>query len=522
MQQSMGKRFRSVVLAVIVAVAALAARGAEPAMAGSGPVSGAAHRGAGYGSMPLFFIPNAGQFDARVAYAIQGRDKSVLFTAEGLTFVLTEPVKAMLPAKRRRLLREIEPGAALQQLQGRRWAVKLDFVGARPDARPESLAQAGTVVSYFKGRPEEWKAGLRTSARIIYRDLWPGIDLVYYGTVNRLKYEFIVRPGADPARIRLAYRGADRVEVTREGQLEIATPLGVLRDDVPVAWQERQGKREGVPVAYDREGAADVRTAGLSFVATDAAALPGADRQPRAHGYGFAVGPYDRSRTLVLDPEMLIYCGYIGGDGTEIGYGIAVDTAGNAYVTGLTTSSEASFPVVAGPDLTYRGSIAAFVAKVKADGTGLEYCGYIGGGGIDIGNAIAVDNEGNAYVGGYTFSLLATLPVTVGPDLTPNGIIDGFVAKVNAAGTALVYCGYIGGSAVDDVWGIAVDGAGNAYVTGSTSSDASTFPVAVGPDLSYSGFGDAYVAKVKADGTGLAYCGYIGGSGDEEGYGIAV
>ncbi len=152
-------------------------------------------------------------------------------------------------------------------------------------------------------------------------------------------------------------------------------------------------------------------------------------------------------------------------------------------------STEATFPVTVGPDLTYNGgAYDAFVAKVNAAGTALVYCGYIGGAGNDTGDGIAVDGAGNAYVTGSTTSTEATFPVTVGPDLTYNGgIRDAFVAKVNAAGTALVYCGYIGGSGDDFGYGIAVDGAGNAYVTGDTNSTEATFPVTVGPDLTYNG-----------------------------------
>ncbi|MBN2437241.1 MAG: SBBP repeat-containing protein, partial [Deltaproteobacteria bacterium] len=369
----------------------------EPAIARTDPTSGMAHRDADYGNIPLFFIPNKGQLDERVAYAIRGRDKSVYFTPEGLTFVLSEPVKA-LPANKKRFLREIEPGEVEQVVHQKRWVVKLGFVGSRRDVRPESLEQADTLISYFRGRPGEWKAGLRTSSKIIYRDLWPGIDLVYYGTVNRMKYEFIVHPGADPERIRLSWRGADRVEVTREGRLELTTPAGILQDDIPVAWQETDGQRTGVPVAYALERMPGVHLADLSLSADDSAAFYGTCPQYGDHVYGFKVGAYDRSRTLVLDPAMLVYCGYIGGSNGDIGIGIAVDGAGNAYVTGYTASTEATFPVAVGPDLTFNGLIDAFVAKVNASGTALAYCGYIGGSGLDIGYGIAVDGAGNAYV----------------------------------------------------------------------------------------------------------------------------
>jgi len=191
----------------------------------------------------------------------------------------------------------------------------------------------------------------------------------------------------------------------------------------------------------------------------------------------------------------LVYCGYIGGSGGDIGRGIAVDGDGNAYVTGGTGSSEATFPVTVGPDLTYNGSgTNAFVAKVNASGTALVYCGYIGGDGT--GGGIAVDSDGNAYVTGGTGASEATFPVTVGPDLTYNGGYDAFVAKVNASGTALVYCGYIGGSGWDNGWDIAVDGDGNAYVNGYTESSETTFPVTAGPDLTYNGNG-AFVAKIR-------------------------
>ncbi len=160
-------------------------------------------------------------------------------------------------------------------------------------------------------------------------------------------------------------------------------------------------------------------------------------------------------------------------------------------------STEDTFPVAVGPDLVSSGDDDAFVAKVNAAGTSLAYCGYIGGSGGDSGFGIAVDGSGNAYVTGYTNSTEATFPVAVGPDLVSNGDDDAFVAKVNAAGTSLAYCGYIGGSGGDYGYGIAVDGSGNACVTGYTSSTEATFPVAVGPDLTFGGWTDAFVAKIN-------------------------
>jgi len=374
--------------------------------------------------------------------------------------------------------------------------------------RPSGQARTDAIISYFKGPQEEWHTGLPTYSPIVYGNLWEGIDLVYSGTVNRLKYEFVVQPGADPARIRLAYRGAT-VRVNDAGQLEVSTPAGGFQDDAPVAYQEVGGQRVPVAVAYALEDAA---TLGADVLGVD---------EPRS--YGFRVGAYDPTLPLVIDPAVLVYCGYIGGNEDDIGRGIAVDAAGNAYVAGWTRSTEATFPVTVGPDLTYNGgAVDAFVAKVMADGTGLVYAGYIGGSNYDYGYGIAVDSSGNAYVTGETSSPAATFPVTVGPDLTHNGGYDAFVAKVNASGTALVYCGYIGGSGNDRGYGIAVDSAGNAYITGATDSKETTFPVTIGPDLTHNVGNDAFVAKVNASGTALVYCGYVGGSTHDYGRGIAV
>ena len=441
-----------------------------------------------FGKMPVHFVPNRGQLDKQVAYHVQGKDKTLYFTAEGITMALAMPA----PEK------ATEASAPAEG----RYVVKLDFVGANRGVKPVGEEKTDTVISYFKGEPGDWEAGLPTYSKIVYRDLWPGIDLVYRGTADRLKYEFIVHPGADPSMIRLAYRGAEGISVDKAGRLNVSTPAGGFLDDVPVAYQETDGRKKEVELAYD-------------------------DLEKDIYAYGFDIGAYDPAQTLVLDPAIFIYCGYIGGASEDYGRGIAVDDTGNVYIVGETLSPEAGFPLAVGPDLTENGSFDAFVAKIDPAGTGLVYCGYIGGAGEDRGYAIAVDGAGSAYITGYTTSPESSFPVTVGPDLTYNpgsqaGVIDVFVAKINSAGTALAYCGYIGGSGPESGYGIAVDASGSAYVTGYTQSVESTFPVAVGPDLTANGSSDAFVAKVNPSGAFLDYCGYIGGQVTEIGYGIAV
>jgi hypothetical protein len=500
---------------------------------------------ADFGRMPLYFTANRGQIDERVAFYIQGLDRILYFTADGLTISLVGPGKSGEEREGREQKTRRSGAFSVENAENRqqavkkaeipedepstRWVVKLDFVGANSDVKPIGTEKTEAVISYFKGKPEDWKTGLPTYSKIVYPDLWPGIDLVYFGTVNRLKYEFIVHPGADPTRIRLAYRGASRVGVNDEGKLEVMTPAGALVDDLPVAFQDIDERRINIPVTYrmdndDTSVTPDQDNPGSSW--TTKRIDPQESTGERA-SYGFDIGDYDRTQILVLDPAVLVYCGYIGGNSWDNGYGIAVDGQGNGYITGPTAGSEATFPVTVGPDLSWNGSIDAFVAKVNAAGTALLYCGFIGGDQADYGYGIDVDDSGCAYVTGNTISTQATFPVVVGPILAqndgePGSYPDAFVAKVSASGNSLLYCGYVGGKYEDKGYAIAVDGAGSAYITGFTTSDETTFPAVGGPDLSYNGAADIFVAKVNPEGSGFVYRGYIGGSGSEYGYGIAV
>src|SRR6266545_1520074 len=306
--------------------------------------------------LPLYFIENRGQADPRVAYYVQGAGTSVYFSRAGITFALTSPAKSEAGAAAPTGEARPAPPASARE----RWAVKLDFLGANPDAKPAGEDRTEAVVSYFKGDRADWKTGLPTYGRVVYTNLWPGIDLVYTGAGGRLKYTFVVRPGADPKRIRLAYRGGTAVGVSGEGRLSVSTPVGPLVEDTPYVYQEAGADRVQVEAAYALE----------------------AEEAGGTRRFGFRVGPYDPGKPLFLDPAVLAYCGYIGGSLDDLGAGIAVDGSGNAYVVGYTASTEATFPKTVGPYLAYNeGTWDAFVAKVKADGTALVYAGYIGGSG---------------------------------------------------------------------------------------------------------------------------------------------
>jgi hypothetical protein len=457
-----------------------------------------------FANLPLSFIENQGQVDGRVAYYVQGGHTTVYFTPGGLTIALTGPADPATSAARqhRAVARPVAVRRPDPDRARPRWAVKLDFVGANPNVRPRGLDPTPALISDFRGPRDRWRT-LTTYASLVYSDLWPGTDLVFTGTANRLKYTFLLRPGADPQRIRLAYRGATAVTLTSEGELDVATPVGSFRDARPSAHQEVGGRRHEVAAAYALTSKAANGT----------------------HSYGFSLGAYDRSQPLVLDPTFQFYGGYIGGFDLDEAFGIAVDLAGNAYVAGTTASAPPSFPVRGGPaaEQIYDGNDDAFVAKVNAAGSALVYAFYLGGSGLDEGFGIAVDGASppNAYVTGVTDSVdFPRFPATLGP--ATNAGFDAFVVKVNGAGTALVYARYLGGAGEDQGFGIAVDGTtpnANAYITGRT--DSATFPEAAPPPVFSGGRFDAYVAKLTGTGT-VAWVRYLGGAGEDQGTGIAL
>lgn len=465
-----------------------------------------------FGRMPLYFIENQGQMDKEVNYYVSGRDKSFYFTSGGITIALIDRRESVVG---REDIFSKGDGPEDKAPQPGRWIVKLDFVGADKGIAPVGLESTEAVISYFRGMPSEWKKGLPTYTKVKYPNLWPGIDLVFSGGAGRMKYEYVVKPGADLSAIQMSYRGASDLSITEEGRLEVSTPAGSFVDGLPKAYQMIGGERKNVPMSYTL---AESGKAGETVFPADVEAWQTEKR------YGFEVGPYDPILPLVLDPVFLVYCGYVGGDNTDLGKGIALDNSGNVYVTGTTYSGQATFPVLVGPDLTYNGA-DAFVAKINSAGTALIYCGYIGGTNSDYGLDIDVDASGYAFIIGYTLSKQTeSFPVVAGPDLTHNGNWDAFVAKVNTTGTGLVYCGYIGGSSAEIGYGIAVGGFStvNAYVTGETWSNQASFPVKNGPDLTHNGLEDAFIAKVNSTGTGLSYCGYIGGSYRDYGVDIAL
>ena len=426
--------------------------------------------------------PDRTQTDPQVKFLSRGGRHVLFLTPTETVLVLTTPKQA---AKDESPSIRGKPG---RPEEGTRTVLRMTFTGANPTPRIAGLEALPGKANYFIGNdPAKWQTNVPTYAKVRYEELYPGIDLVYYGTHRQLEYDFVVRPGADPSRIALEFTGADRLELDPAGDLVMHTAAGQIRQRKPVIYQEVEGVRKEIPGGYAVRGSQEV---------------------------GFRVAAYESGRPLVIDPT-LDYSTFLGGSSSDQGLGIAVDANGGAYVTGKTSSLD--FPTTVG---TFGGGTDAFVTKLDPSGSTLVYSAYLGGISTDEGRGIAVDATGNAYVTGSGQNGFA---VTSGAfDTTFNGgLIDAFVTKLNAGGSALVYSTFLGGSGNDEGFGIAVDGNGSAYVTGKTGS--LDFPMTVGAFHTTSGGGtDAFVTKLDPSGSALVYSTFLGGNNTDEGHGIAL
>lgn len=395
------------------------------------------------------------------------------------------------------------------------------LVGSDPHVRPDGIDLLAAQANYLLGNdPAKWRSGVPLFGRAIYRGLYPGIDLMFHGDEGAVEYDFVVQPGASVRPITFEISGASAVRLMPDGALAIATAAGELRWRKPAVYQTIGGVRHEISGRFVSHG----------------------------RRVSFALGPYDRTRALIIDPT-LSYASYLGGSNDDAARGMAIDTSGNMYITGFTQSN--NLPVTSGAlQTSYHGNVGVvlagdvFVAKFTAAGA-LAYVTYVGGAQDDVGSAIAVDASGNAYVTGYTDS--TDFPTTAGSFQTTfqgsggnkwyGPVGDAFVFKLNPAGSALIYSTYLGGSMDDRGTAIAVDSAGNAYVGGDTISI--NFPVLNAYQPAYKGgggspafccddpspfisFGDGFISKLNPAGTGLVYSTYFGGSLDDTVSSLAV
>jgi photosystem II stability/assembly factor-like uncharacterized protein len=412
-----------------------------------------------YGKLSLSFEANQGQFDRQVQFLARGGGYGLFLTNSEAVMVLSRPAAGKDRAERAKSpfapqqMRNIKGGREDWKAEARERVkrtkttspqsavVRMKLEGANPATQAEGLDQLPGRTNYFIGNdPGQWHTDVPSYARVMYRDVYPGVDLVYYGTEQQLEYDFVVAPGVDPNSITLNFEGAQGITVDAQGDLVLHTVIGDVRQHKPAVYQEVDGAKREIPSRYEMKGEQRV---------------------------GFRVGAYDTTKPLVIDP-ILIYSTFLGGYYSEEGATIAVDRAGSAYVAGFTYSYD--FPLVH-PVQGYERHGLGFVSKLNRDGSALVYSTYLGG--IGWISGIAVDRQGSAYLTGYTYS--SELPVVNALQATGGGKSDPFVTKLSPQGSALIYSTYLGGENEDAGFGIAVDVSGNAYVTGATYSHA--FPL---------------------------------------------
>lgn len=530
----------------------------------------------GFQSSPIMFIENVGQWDDGARFQIRGGPTGTMWLADDAIWITV-----LGPEETNRQADKVQdssvkwsPEDHKGSVPRRRVNIKLSFVGANPRPRIETFDRVDTIVSYFRGSdPNQWRPQVPVWGSVRYVDLYPGIDLRFSSEASQLALTLMARRGADLGAVQMRVDGAVGVAVhgrnlrlsTTAGEYFLPLIHAPVPNDEPIVIARGDCLFD---VSTPFEGALDASQ--LPLLAPDS---PTANPADLLYGTFLGGGLGEASSAIVVDGvgsayvtgwtwsddfpatpgaratkfdswysdaflvklrpagNALAYVTFLGGNGEDNGHAIFVDGVGSAYVTGYTGSD--NFPTTpAALDTSFNGYLDAFVAKLNPAGSALAYSTFLGGGGADGGNAIALDGAGSAYVTGYTDSV--DFPVTAGafdtsydsgstcgtpPYTYP--CLDAYVAKLNLPGSALAYATFLGAGSDDGGRVIVVDGAGSAYIGGWTSSD--NFPATPGAfDRSYNGGYDAFIAKLNPAGSALAYATFLGGSGDDWGLGMAV
>jgi hypothetical protein len=495
---------------------------AEPKMAGPSIANAAlrAKFAEEYGNLPLSFEANQGQSNEEVRFLSRGNGYVLLLTSD----------EAILQARRIQSAVQRNPspdGSESYREDYSAGAARLHIKLLGENTRP--AVSAGDELpgrsNYFIGKdPSKWHTNIPNYGTVRYQNVYSGIDLIYYGNQGHLEFDFVVSPGTDPKLISLAVSGTAGpapVEIDDRGDLIVHAEGEGIRFEKPVVYQhDKQGQKRFVEAHYvlrnteagDKNSTRDV---------------------------SFDVGAYDKSAPLIIDPAVS-YATLLGGSRFDAAGGIAVDTSGNAYVTGIACS--ANFPVTKGafqvvqpparrPAIPFcEDSGDVFVSKLNAVGSSLLYSTYLGGIDNDAGLRIALDSAGHAYITGLTTSV--DFPTTVGAFQTTIGggvcgfrvtynCPNGFVTKLSPNGSALAYSTYLGGNNKDFASAIAVDSAGDVYLTGYATS--TNFPTTAGAfKTTASGGGDAFVVELNPSGSAEIFGTYLGGTSRDYGTGIAA
>ena len=426
---------------------------------------------------PVLFARNEGQLDDRVKYYAKSAGQTFYFTSDSIFFDL-----------KRYVGREDNDTA---DRNNERLLFSIDFLGANKNPSIEARDKTDSIINYLMGdNPDNWHTGMPTYKQLVYSEIYPSIDLILYSKEGALEYDFIVNPGASTAVIAMACTGVNGLMLEGD-DLVISTAFGDIKQTKPYIYQEIGGH---------------------------AVEIDGGFKQIDDRTYGFEAAAYDTRYPLIIDPS-LEYSTYLGGNGYDFGWSVAIDDSGCTYITGYTMSSD--FPI----DNPYQGIISgitdAFVTKLSSTGNAIIYSTFFGGIGNESVRSIVVDNSGCAYVLGTTSS--PDFPTNNPYQASLGGSQDAFVTKFSPSGETTIYSTYLGGNSTadnDQGRSIAIDDSGCAYVTGSTDSDS--FPTNNPYQSTRGGSTDAFVTKLSATGNTIVYSTYLGGDSTEWGRGIAV
>jgi len=457
-----------------------------------------------YKSLPLGFEANDGQADPNIKFMSRSPGHNIFLTVTGAAVGSSAPASSTEP-------NQLSCPVSHPILQ-------ITFARQNRAKHIIGLDELPWRSNYLTGgNPKHWRTNVRVYFRIKYESICEGVDAIFYGNQRELEYDFIVAPGADFKTIGVKFQDERGITLDGSGDLLIKSSLGEFRQRKPFIYQQTNGTVHPVAGGY----------------------------VIREHNeVGFEIGDYDRTQTLVIDP-VFAYSTSIGGGGNDTANAVAMDGFGNAYVTGITTSTD--FPTINAFQSSLSVGVSVghsdvFVAKLNPQGTALVYSTYLGGTSSDGAHAIAVDSAGSAYVTGYTLS--RDFPTTAGAfQRASSAGGDAFVTKLTPAGNGLSYSTYLGGSLVSEQVpfpnvgrGIAIDDTGHAYVAGYTYS--SQFPLKRPAQAQFNKGSaaccdcstffplprqeDAFVTKLDPSGTQLIYSTFIGGSNADEAYGIAI
>jgi len=512
------------------------------------------------------YLENKGQWDAHAKYLLQSGNVNLWITDSGIVYDLYE-ISHSVPIEKRLHCSRIQFKDLNDTITRTGHIVRMSFENTANSKIEASIPQPGTTNWFIGNDARKWVTGARTYGDVKIVDLYEGIDLVFYLDHGTPRYDLVLKPGADPKRIAMKFEGQDALVADGADGLRIKTSMGDIEERGLYAYQIVDGQKQQIHCAFDvamngdasfNIGAYDcsrplvidpllystclggnhdevVQGMGLAADAAGNAYATGGTYSSGAYptGYPTTTGAYQTANNgasdifvTKLNPagSALVYSTYIGGSANDWSMGITVDRQGNAFVVGFTSSR--NYPTTAGSySPSYRASTT--ITKLNATGTALIFSTYLG---ADVANAIAIDSSGNVYVAGTSTRDLVTTPGAF--QTSPNSYFDAFVSKLSASGSSLLYSTFLGGAGDDAATGIAVNSAGEAFVTGRSQSFGtypSGFPTTPSAfqttplNTTIDSFGgNAFASRLNASGSSLLYSTYLSGTRPSEAAGIVI